>query len=145
MMQIAIISNPSKLAGRLTKFFAGSPAYHIGFVDTERGKFYDMNLLFRRRAWPHYPSDVVTMYECPVSLSGDDLEYWLDTDTDWYGVCDYLAFGIRKVFPRFKGSYKGAICSEKVAEILVWKGWASPFDGFVPSPSDFEEVLKIIK
>jgi hypothetical protein len=37
-------------------------------------------------------------------------------------------------------SFKGAICSEKVAQILKWKGWPVPFDG-TPSPADFEKVL----
>lgn len=141
MIQIAIISNPKKLSGRLTSIFAGSPAYHIAFVDVELGKMWDMNLLFRRRLWPHYPPEIVTLYECPVPLTHDDLEYWLDSDEDWYGVLDYMAFGIRKLFPSFKGSFKGAICSEKVEQILKWKGWESPFTR-VPSPTDFETVLK---
>ena len=141
MIQIAIISNPKKLSGRLTKFFAGSPAFHIAFVDVELGKMWDMNIIFRRRLWPHYPADAVTMYRCPVRITAGDLDYWLDTDEDWYGVLDYLAFGIRKMFPRFKGSYKGAICSEKVEQILKVNGWSSPFVN-VPSPTDFETVLK---
>ena len=141
MIQIAIISNPKKLSGRLTKFFAGSPAFHICFVDAELGKMWDMNIIFRRRLWPHYPADSVTLYKCPVRITAGDLDYWLDTDEDWYGVLDYLAFGIRKMFPRFKGSYKGAICSEKVEQILKAHGWLSPFVN-VPSPTDFETVLK---
>jgi len=142
MIQIAIISNPKKLSGRLTNFFAGSPAYHIGFVDTVGGKFYDQNLLFRRRVWPHYPIEMVALYHCPAPITTADLELWLDTDEDWYSPLDYLAFGIRKLFPSFKGSYKGAICSEKVEKILVVHGWKSPFGGFTPSPTDFETVLK---
>jgi hypothetical protein len=139
---IAIISNPKKFSGKLTRFFTGSPAYHIGFVDTERGKFYDMNLLFRRREWPHYDADQYRLYQCPVDLTADDLEWWLDTDNDWYGVLDYLAFVFKKLLPN-RPSFKGAICSEKVEEILKWKGWISPFD-WTPSPADFERELQPI-
>lgn len=137
---IAIISNPEKLSGKLTRLFTGSPAYHIGFVDTVRGKFYDMNLLFRRREWPHYSPEHVRLYACPVDLTAADLEWWLDTDEDWYGMFDYLSFGIKKLIPGARMSFKGAVCSEKVWQILKWKGWALSFDG-VPSPADFEKVL----
>jgi hypothetical protein len=78
VIQIAIISNPKKISSKLTQYFTGSPAYHIGFVDTERGKFYDMNLLFRRRRWPHYPPETVKLYRCPVPLTADDLEDEVD-------------------------------------------------------------------
>ena len=127
---------------RFRRFFTGSPAYHIGFVDTERGKFYDMNLLFRRRLWPHYKAEHVTMYECPVNVTTEMLEYELDTSEDWYGVWDYLAFGFKKLFSKGRPSFKGAICSEKVEQILVKAGWHSPFEKFVPSPADFEKALK---
>lgn len=144
MIHIAIISNPDKLSGKLTRFFTGSYAYHIGFVDTERGKFYDMNLLFRRRLWPHYDPKHVTLYECPVPVTSETLEFFLDTDNDWYGVFDYIAFGIKKLLPGYRPSFKGAICSEKVDEILVFSGWLSPFMASPPSPADFEKVLKKI-
>ena len=141
MIVIAIISNPKKLSGRLTRFFTGSPAYHIGFVDTEHGKFYDQNLLFRRRLWPHYGDQGVKLYKCPVLVSRDDLEGELDTREDWYGVLDYLFFGLRKMVPSATHSFKGAICSEVVEEILKKCGWQSPFLN-VPSPADFEQVLE---
>ena len=141
MICIAIISNPDKISGKLTKFFTGSYAYHIGFVDMERGKFYDMNMLFRRRIWPHYDLRHVTYYECPVRVTRDDLEYHLDTDEDWYGVLDYMAFGIKKLLPGYNPSFKGAICSEKVNEILRLRGWEKYFMK-TPSPADFEKVLK---
>ena len=139
-MKIAIISNPKKLSSKLTQFFTGSPAYHICFVDEELGKMWDMNLLFRRRIWPHYKPENVTFYQCPVNLSANDLEWWLDHDEDWYGVLDYTSFAIKKLFNGFKPSFKGAICSEKVEQILIKNGWLSPFEG-TPSPADFEKVL----
>lgn len=141
MIAIAIISNEKKLTGRLTKFFAGSPAYHIAFVDLDNNRMYDMNLLFRRRIWPHYPEKDTKLYQCPVELTKEDLEARLETDEDWYGVLDYVAFAWRKVFKDSKvPSFKGAVCSEKIADILTSKGWVSPFKN-VPSPSDFEKVL----
>ena len=139
-MKIAIISNPKKLSSKLTQYFTGSPAYHICFVDEQLGKMWDMNLIFRRRLWPHYKPEHVTFYECPVNLTADELEWWLDHDEDWYGVLDYTAFAIKKLFTGFKPSFKGAICSEKVLQILEKNGWLSPFEG-TPSPADFEKVL----
>ena len=140
MTQIAIISNAKKLSGRLTNFWTGSPAYHIGFVDTDTNLFYDQNLLFRKRLWPHYPTENVKMYECPVEVTGADLEYELATSEDWYGVADYIAFAWRKILPGTRVSFKGVICSEKVEQILQRKGWVTPFSA-VPSPADFEKVL----
>ena len=139
-MKIAIISNPKKLSSKLTQFFTGSPAYHICFVDESIGKMWDMNLLFRRRLWPHYKPENVTFYQCPVNVTVDDLELWLDTDEDWYSVLEYTAFAIKKIFTGYKPSFKGAICSEKVAQILEKNGWLSPFES-TPSPADFEKVL----
>jgi hypothetical protein len=88
MIQIAIISNPDKISGKLALWATGSAAYHIGFVDVERGKLYDQNLLFRRRRWPHYATEHVKMYYCPVHLTASELEDELDTSEDWYGVFD---------------------------------------------------------
>ena len=139
-MKIAIISNPKKLSGKLTQFFTGSPAYHICFVEVGLGKMWDMNLIFRRRIWPHYKPENVTYYECPVHMTVADLEWWLDNDEDWYSVPDYTAFAFKKIFTKFKPSFKGSICSEKVEQILQKNGWVSPFDG-IPSPADFEKVL----
>lgn len=142
MIQIAIISNPDKFSGKLTKMFAGSPAYHIGFVDLGNNKFYDQHLIFRRRLWPHYQPEHVRLYRCPVEVTAAALERWLDTNEDWYGFLDYLAFGFKKLlFRSSRPSFKGAICSEAVENILVTQGWASPF-GFTPSPTDFEKILE---
>lgn len=140
MVSIAIISNPDKLSGKLTKIFTGSHAYHIGFVDLDANKFYDMNLLFRRRLWPHYPMDNVKLYQCPVPVTRETLECELDTSDDHYGVWDYASFLFKGWFST-RPSFKGAICSEKVEKILVKCGWFSPFVSFVPSPADFERVL----
>jgi hypothetical protein len=140
VIYIAIISNPAKPSSWLTQFFTGSPAYHIAFVDTDGGKMYDMNLLFRRRPWPYYDSQHVALYQCPVTVTREDLEWELDHSEDWYGVLDYLSFGLKKLGFKNQPSHKGSICSEKVEEILMRKGWKSPFTG-VPSPADFENVL----
>lgn len=141
MIKIAIISNPKKLSGWLTRIFTGSPAYHIGFVDEDNFKFYDQHLIFRRRIWPHYHADTVTMYDCPVSVTTADLEHWLDTSDDWYGVLDYMFFAIRKLFPNANRSFKGSICSETVNNILLAHGWSYRFAS-TPSPADFEKVLQ---
>lgn len=145
-MKIAIIFNHASLSGKLTKIFTGCYAYHIGFVDDAHNKFYDMNLIFRRRNWPYYPPTHVKLYDCPVEITREDLEHWLDTDDDYYSIKDYFMFSVRKFF-KILGfntrNYKGAICSEKVNQILIWKGWDSPWplSDAPPSPCDFVKVL----
>jgi hypothetical protein len=142
MICIFICNNKDKPSSWLTKFFAGSHAWHIGFVDTDNKKMYDMNLLFRRREWPHYKEGTYTLYECPIVVTSQDLEWYLDNDTDHYGVWDYLWFGVKKIWHKAKRpSFKGSICSEKVNEILIHCGWKSPFKD-VPSPTDFEKILR---
>jgi hypothetical protein len=145
-VKIVIILNKDNIFGRLTKFFTGCPAYHIGFLDEASNRFYDMNLLFRRRIWPVYVGDQYEMYDCPISLSAADLERQLETDWDYYGVLDYLFFGLRKI-PQFFGftvkNYKGSICSEKVNQILIDHGWDSPWGlhDMPPSPCDWRTYL----
>jgi hypothetical protein len=145
VIQIVVISNPDKLSGKLTKWATGSYAYHIAFVDTELSKMWDMNIIFRRRIWPHYRPECVRFYECPTLLTVEDLELELDTSTDVYGVLDYSFFALKKIFSMNKApSFKGKICSEKVLDILVRHGWRNPFKS-VPSPADFEKVLNPLK
>ena len=48
-MKLAIIYNEHKFSGKLTKFFTGSYAYHVAWVDEEAGFMYYIHLLFRRR------------------------------------------------------------------------------------------------
>jgi hypothetical protein len=142
MIAIAIISNEHKLSGKLAKWATGSSDYHIAFVDLDSMRMYDMNLLFRRRLWPHYQADSVSLFHCPVAVTRDDLEHELDTSDDWYGAFDYAWFAVKKLFGSLTApSFKGSICSEKVALILLRKGWQAPFVS-VPSPADFRPILK---
>lgn len=146
-MKLAIISDRSVLNGKLTQIFTGCPAYHIGFVDEEHGLFYDMNLLFRRRHWPHYPANTVELYECPVEVTTENLEWWLTNDDSVYGFYDYILFGLRTVAKKLGltiRNHKGTICSEKVNQILISNGWNSPWPigDLPPSPCDFVKVLK---
>lgn len=87
----------------------------------------------------------IDYYKCPVPLTQADLEYELDTSEDVYGFADYCLFALRRLMPWRKTwpSYKGAICSEKVEQILVKLGWQSPFVA-TPSPADFERVLEVV-
>lgn len=142
MIAIAIISNPDKISGILARWATGRPDYHIAFVDLDAHRMYDMNLLFRRRLWPHYKPEHVSLFYCPVPVTRDDLEWELDTSDDWYGVLDYCWFAVKKLFGNPAApSFKGSICSEKVANILIRKGWNAPFLS-TPSPADFREVLE---
>lgn len=149
-VKIVLILNKTNTLGKLTTFFTGCPAYHVGFLDEQSNRFYDMNLLFRRRIWPCYPEDQYEMFDCPVPLTQTDLEVHLETDPDYYGFIDYLFFGFRKL-PQFLGfkfkNHKGAICSEKVNQILIAHGWISPWgpNDPPPSPCDWRVYLTAIK
>jgi len=143
-MKIAIISNPNKLSGKLTKFWTGSYAYHAAIVDTERGYMYDQNLLLRRRIWPHYGDNTtVQLIESPVPISPEYMEHLLSTSVDAYGVLDYMLFALRPIYHLFGKSTrnaKGVICSEMVYNVLKANGWTHEFKE-VPSPADLEKVL----
>jgi len=131
---------PSSL---LTKIFTGSYCYHVFFVDEEAGLMYDMNLLLRKRLWPHYESWQYKLVDCPVKITKDDLEYELATDDNTYGLKDYLLFALRPIYHLFGKSTRnknGVICSEWVYNMLVKHGWPIRFKE-VPSPADLEKVL----
>lgn len=140
MICIAIISVPNSIFSRVLRYSCGEQSNHMGFVDLKHNKFYEMSLLFRRRCWPAYDEKQVTLYKCPVKITTEDLEWQLDHDTDWYGSLEFLALIANRLIPGLDLNFKGAICSEKVEEILNKKGWESPFDK-MPLPSDFEKVL----
>jgi len=145
-VKIVIILSKDNTLGKLTTFFTWCPAYHIGFIDEDSNRFYDMDIVFRRRLWPYYSEAEYELYDCPVPLTATDLEVHLETDKDYYGFTDYLFFAIRKL-PKFLGfkvkNHKGAICSEKVNQILVSHGWVSPWgvNEPPPSPCDWREYL----
>ncbi len=128
----------------LTKIFTGSTCYHVFFVDESIGKMYDMHLIRRRRAWPHYPADrQIILVDCPVDVPFGYLEGMLDTDEATYGWRDYLLFALRPIYHLFGRSTRnagGVICSEMVADDLIACGWRVRFPE-VPSPADLEIAI----
>ena len=139
-MKIAFIYG-TRLSSKLTKWFTGSTCYHVGFTDGS--KFWDMNLIRRRRLWPLYPPDHVILIDCPVDVTADYLNHRLDTATDTYGWRDYLLFALRPLYHLLGKSTRnvgGVICSEMVADDLMANGWLYPF-AEVPSPADMELAL----
>lgn len=54
-MQVVFVYG-KPISSALTRFFTGSRCYHVGFTDGV--KFWDMNLIRRRRLWPLYPADL---------------------------------------------------------------------------------------
>lgn len=140
-MKVAFIYG-SRLSSKLTKFFTGSTCYHVGFTDGD--KFWDMNLLFRRRNWLGlYSIHDVILVECPVKITAEYLNYILDTSKDKYGVLDYLLFALRPIYHLFGQSTRnagGKICSEMVADIMISQGWQKQF-AEVPSPADLEVLI----
>lgn len=142
-MKIAFIYNHG-ISSTLTKFFTGSKCYHVGWVDEINNRFYDMNLIRRRRVWPCYNLDKVILTESPVQVSSDFLEGRLDTDEEVYGWKDYILFALRPLYHLFGKSTRnanGVICSEMVYNDLVSCGWHKRFSE-VPSPADLElEIL----
>lgn len=141
-MKIAIIFNDHKLSGRLTKFWTGCAAYHVAWVDEAGGKMWDMNLIRRRREWPHYPADQVLLFDAPGDVTAEYLEHRLETDDNTYGWRDYLLFSIRPLFHLFGKSTPnagGVICSEMVNDDIWLCGGRTPWppEGPPPSPCDF--------
>lgn len=140
-MKIAFIYGKQP-SSALTKFFTGSECYHVGFTNGVR--FWDMNLIRRRRLWPGlYPASHVRLTECPVEVMAEYLDHRLDTDEATYGWRDYLLFALRPLYHLFGRSTRnagGVICSEMVHDDLRACGWAAVFDE-VPSPADLERVI----
>lgn len=139
-MKIAFIYG-KRPSSTLTKFFTGSTCYHVGFTDGVR--FWDMNLIRRRRLWPMYPEGRVILMDCPVEVSAEYLDRRLDTDDATYGWRDYLLFALRPFYHLAGKSTRnagGTICSEMVADDLRANGWPVQFDE-VPSPADLELVI----
>lgn len=131
----------SRVSSKLTKFFTGSTCYHVGFTDG--AKFWDMNLIRRRRLWPLYPADRTIVVDCPVAVTAEYLDHQLDTDESRYGMVDYLLFGLRWAYHLVGKSTRnagGVICSEMVAADLAANGWDWRFIE-VPSPADLELVI----
>lgn len=141
-MQVAFIYG-KPLSSELTLFFTGSSCYHVGFTDGV--KFWDMNLLRRRRKWPYYPAHRVILVNTPVPVSAAFLEEQLETDNSRYGVVDYVTFAWRwlaNVLKVSTGNARGLICSEQVLLDLKLCGWAPPeWMPKVPSPADLERAL----
>ncbi len=146
-MKLAIIYNEHKFSGKLTKFFTGSYAYHVAWVDEEAGLMYDMNLLFRRRIWPHYEAPATwKLYDFP-EVTREYLEYQLTNDDNTYGVLDYCMFLIRPLFHLVGKSTVnagGIICSERINMDLWNCGVPTVFRTVdePPSPADIDEMAK---
>jgi hypothetical protein len=145
-MKLAIIFNRRKLSGWLTRFFTGCYAYHVAWVDEERGLMYDMHLIRRRRTWPHYPDSQVLLFDAPAPVTREYLEARLTDDGQWYGVFDYLLFALRPLYHLFGQSTRnagGVICSEMVNNDIWRCGGVTPWrpDHEPPSPCDFYRWL----
>lgn len=146
-MKLAIIYNEHKFSGKLTKFFTGSYAYHCAWVDEEEELMYDMNLINRRRTWPHYsPPATWKLYDFP-EVTRDYLEHQLTFDDNSYGIIDYCMFLIRPLFHMVGKSTvnaRGIICSEKI-NIDLWNcGIRTRFRmaDEPPSPADIDKLAQ---
>lgn len=147
-MKLAIIFNDHKLSGWLTKVWTGCYAYHVAWVDEATGKMWDMNLIRRRRAWPHYQDEqLVLLFDAPGNVTVEYLERMLDIDEATYGWRDYLLFALRPIYHLFGRSTRnagGVICSEMI-NIDIWNcGGTTPWNpiDLPPSPCDLYGWLK---
>lgn len=140
-MWVAFVYNKPR-SSALTRLFTGSGCYHVGFTDGV--KFWDMNLLRRRRNWPGlYDPAKVILAPTPVAVTAEYLDHKLDTDDARYGYWDYALFALRWAYHLVGKSTRnadGVICSEMVANDLADCGWSVRF-AEVPSPADLELVL----
>ncbi len=146
-MKIAIILNTGNLSGKLTKFFTGCYAYHTAWVDENAGLMYDMNLLRRRRKWPHYPDAQVALFDSPTDVTREYLEEKLTSDENRYGVLDYLMFALRWLYHLVGKSTRnagGVICSEMVNNDIWACGGTTPWQpgDAPPSPCDILHWLQ---
>lgn len=159
-VKIFISFNSDKLSGKLTKFFTGCYAYHVGFAVPESKAIYDMNLLFRKIPLKEqYVGDKMFLFDLPpgVNITEQDLQDEINRGVadlcdngsmlkNLYGFVDYLAYGFRWVYHLFGKStpnFQGVICSEKVNDLLIKHGWDSPFKYEVPSPCDFAKYFSV--
>ena len=105
---------------------------------------YDMHLIRRRREWPHYAN--YQLFDVPGNVWREYLERMLDTDTNVYGVFDYLLFMLRPLYHWLGKSTPnagGVICSE-MANFDIWaNGGATPWlpEAAPPSPCDLYRFL----
>jgi hypothetical protein len=146
VIKLAVIFGPQHWDAALLRLFTGCVAYHVAWVDEERGLMYDMNLLRRRRPWPAYtPSDnvIVFLYAVPgVTITREYLEDRLTQDNSEYGVMDFVLFALRGFFHLIgkpTRNAKGVICSE-MCNIDVWAcGGKTPWkvEDAPPSPCDW--------
>jgi hypothetical protein len=144
-MLLAVISNPEKFSGKLTYFFTGCHAYHVAWVDEGAGLIYDMNLLRRRREWPHYADATVELWDFP-EVTREYQEHRLTTDNSHYGFVDYLLFSLRALYHLIGKSTRnaaGKICSEMVNEDMLACGVDTPWmlSDAPPSPCDIRRWL----
>jgi hypothetical protein len=143
VIKVAIIFNQRKLSGKLTRFFTGEYAYHIGFLHIESDTFFDMHILPRKVSWAAKKYYEYTLHDC--HLTKEDCEAFLKRDSldVRYGVMDYTLFALRGLYHLFGKSTRNAngwICSEMVNNWL-WRKTdkATAFDPELapPSPADF--------
>lgn len=147
MIKIAVIFNADKLSGKLTRMWTGCYAYHAVFVDEGAGKMYDMHLIRRRRAWPHYTDGEVLLFDAPACITAAYLEHQLDVDTAIYGWQDYLLFALRPLYHLLGKSTRnagGVICSEMVNNDILACGGVTPWrlSDAPPSPCDLYGWLR---
>lgn len=149
-IQVAIILSRTHWDSGLLKLLTGCYAYHCGFVDLEAGRFYDMNLIRRRRRWPYYAgkADVeVELYPAPGAISRQYLEDRLDDAEDVYGVQDFCLFAARPLLHLVGQPTRnagGVICSEMVNNDLRVCGAETPWTPMQapPSPCDLRRWLQ---
>jgi len=170
-MKIVFFFNAHKPLGKLTKYFTGCYAYHVGFWDPETDTVWDMYLLRRSYKLKHrYPQSMIVdseegldmyiagnipiiySFDAPTWMTPEFLERRRMDDEDVYSALDYLLFSCRPLYHLFGKSTPnagGKICSEMVYEDLMSAaphGSTYPLQmkfGEVPSPCDLYKRLLI--
>lgn len=150
-MKLIVFFNAHKISGILTKIFTGCYAYHVGWLDEEHDKIYDMFLLRRRRIWSEVRSQggTILLFSSPEFdlVTRDYLEKKLESDENIYGWIDYLCFAIRPFYHLFGCSTRnanGVICSEMVNDDIWECGGTTPWDpkDEPPSPCNIYNWIK---
>ena len=110
---------------------------------------WDMHLIRRRRAWPHYGEGEVLLFDVPeAAVTHDYLEDRLQSDEHRYGVLDYALFALRPIYHLLGLSTpnaRGVICSEMINVDIHACGGRTPWppNDAPPSPCDFYRWLSL--
>lgn len=134
--KLAIICAPNKFSAKLQAFgekLVGRrphPAfpYHCAWLTDEA--IYDMNWRFRKVPRDHYAGHDVRVFESPVPIGDDYLEFMVGRRA--YGTVDVALYPILTPLGL---NWAGTHCAEAINDDLWFHGFRTPFIPYGPPPT----------